>query len=79
MDSGTIIAIIVLVGIIACGIAYYMTNSSSSNSSSYQTTGGKRYMKYKNKYSNRFCTPTTLNLVLALIFAYIVYSNFVKN
>ena len=74
MDSGTIIAIIVLVGIIACGIAYYMTNSSSS-----QTTGGKRYMKYKNKYSNRFCTPTTLNLVLALIFAYIVYSNFVKN
>jgi H+/Cl- antiporter ClcA len=75
MDSVTIISIIIFGGIIVGGIIYFIKFMSSSSNST--ISGGKRYIKYKD--SNRFYTPTTLNLVLALVFAYIVYSNFVKN
>ena len=75
MDSGVIISIIVFGGIIVGGIIYFIKSMSSSSNAT--ISGGKRYMKHKD--SNRFCTPTTLNLVLALVFVYIVYSNFVKN
>jgi hypothetical protein len=74
------------IGIIIGGVMYFMAKKMSFNSdttygqnnsgmSTY--SGGKKHMK--DKYSNRFCTPTKLNLVLALVFAYIVYSNFIKN
>jgi hypothetical protein len=36
--------------------------------------GGGKY--YKNKFVDKSCMPINLNLILALIFAYIVYTMF---
>jgi hypothetical protein len=85
MDSGTIIAIIIFIGLIIGGVMYFMKQKMPFNyDSSYgenNYTGGKKYMKHmkhmkytKDKYSNSFCMPTIFNIVFVLFFAYIVYS-----
>ena len=89
MDFQTIISILMFIGIIIGGVMFFMakkmpfnydTNYGQNNSGMSTYSGGKKHMKYKkDKYSNSFCMPRIFNIVFALFFVYIVYSNFVKN
>jgi H+/gluconate symporter-like permease len=73
MDGGTIAGIIIAIIVLLCLAFFY--NKFTSSEYGYQVNyGGRKH--YKNKFVEKSCMPMKLNIVLALIFAYIVYAMF---
>jgi uncharacterized membrane-anchored protein len=69
--SVTIIIVLVILAVIGGGVWYFMSSNMSSPFGS-QEGGGIKHMKYHFFHHNK------INLALALISAYIMYSIFVK-
>jgi hypothetical protein len=73
MDAGTIVGIVIAIIVLLCLAFFY--NKFTSSEYGYQVNYGGR-KRYKNKFVEKSCMPMKLNIVLALIFAYIVYAMF---
>ena len=73
MDGGTIAGIIIAIIVILL-LAYFYTKFTSTGYGYQVNYGGRKH--YKNKFVEKSCMPINLNLILALIFAYIVYTMF---
>jgi flagellar basal body-associated protein FliL len=67
----TIVIILVILAVIGVGVWYFMSSNMSSPFGS-QEGGSKKHMKHNFFHHNK------INLILALISVYIIYSIFIK-
>ena len=66
--------LVIFFGAIALAFILYFGGFLYARYDSNRFSGGRKH--YKNKFVEKSCMPINLNLILALIFAYIVYTMF---
>ena len=74
MQSWAILLIVLAIIAFVISIWYKSSSNSYNYDTGYGSYGGRK--RYKHKFVEKSYMPINLNFVLALIFAYIVYSMF---